>query len=200
MRGRSLFMVLLTSAALTAQSAPTWPIRSAPPELRPLVARADLMIVEMHNSVLRELTDALSEGDAAQAMGSCHIDSRLITLLLARGGVGAGRTSHRLRNPANQPPRWAEAIVETYAGRRSRDVDGFVIDLGYTMGVLRPISQQPVCANCHAPLDHLSEPVRLAIATRYPHDQAVGFREGEVRGWFWVELPKVSRDDSNHRR
>lgn len=183
-------MLLLASAALGAQAAPAWPIPGAPRELRPLVARADVMIAAMHDSVLRELTDTLRQGDAAQAMQSCHIDSRLITLRLAREGAKAGRTSHRLRNPANQPPRWAEAIVETYAGRRSREVDGFVVDLGFTVGVLRPISQQAVCATCHGPVNELSEGVRQVIAERYPHDQAVGFKEGEIRGWFWVEMPK----------
>lgn len=182
-------MVLVASAALGAQ-APSWPIPGAPGELRPLIARADVIIAAMHDSVLRELTDTLRQGDAAQALQSCHIDSRLILLRLARGGARAGRTSHRLRNPANLPPRWAEAIVETYAGRRSREVDGFVVDLGLTVGVLRPISQQPVCANCHGPVDELSEGVRRAIAERYPHDQAVGFSQGEIRGWFWVEIPK----------
>ena len=151
------------------------------------------MIAAIHNSVLRELNDALAQGDAAQAVGSCHIDSRLITLLLAREGAKAGRTSHRLRNQADLPPRWAESIVETYAGRRSRDVDGFVVDLGYTVGVLRPISQQPVCAQCHGPINEFSESVRQAIALRYPHDRAFDFQEGEIRGWFWVELPKDRR-------
>ena len=193
MRMLSLCVVLLASAALGAQ-APVWPIPCAPGELRPLIARADVIIAAMHDSVLRELTDTLRQGTPAEALQSCHIDSRLIILQFARAGVRAGRTSHRLRNPANLPPRWAEAIVETHAGRRTREVDGFVVDLGFTVGVLRPIAQQPVCASCHGPVDELSEAARRAIAERYPHDQAVGFRDGEIRGWFWVEMPKTRSD------
>ena len=32
--------------------------------------------------------------------------------------------------------------------------------------------------------------VQHALKESYPVDRAVGFAEGEVRGWFWVELPK----------
>ncbi|WP_217551076.1 hypothetical protein, partial [Pantoea sp. GbtcB22] len=77
MRCLSPVMILLTSAALAAQSAPTWSVPGAPRELQPVIARADVMIAAMHNSVLRELTDPLAQGDAAQAVDSCHIDSRL---------------------------------------------------------------------------------------------------------------------------
>lgn len=186
-------MAVLASAALGAQSPGAWPIASAPRELRPIIAKADLMIVAMQSSVLRELAEALGEGDAARAMRSCHIDSRLVTQRITREGAKAGRTSHRLRNPMNAPPTWAKPFVEGYAGRQSRDVKGFVVDLGDQVGILRPISQQPVCANCHGPVDELTEAVRQAISTRYPQDRAVGFAQGEIRGWFWVEIPRNRR-------
>jgi hypothetical protein len=33
--------------------------------------------------------------------------------------------------------------------------------------------------------------VRAKVRSRYPHDRAVGFAEGEIRGWYWVEVPKT---------
>jgi hypothetical protein len=98
-----------------------------------------------------------------------------------------------LRNPTNAPRAWAADLIKANAGRQARDVDGFAVDLGETLGVLRPISQRPLCANCHGPADRLSPGVRSAIAERYPADKAVGFKEGEIRGWFWVEIPKRPR-------
>jgi hypothetical protein len=47
-----------------------------------------------------------------------------------------------------------------------------------------------MCATCHGPTESLSAGVRKEIAERYPTDRAVGFKEGEIRGWFWVEIPK----------
>jgi hypothetical protein len=34
---------------------------------------------------------------------------------------------------------------------------------------------------------------REALTDRYPKDRAIGFTEREIRGWFWVEVPKKLR-------
>jgi hypothetical protein len=55
------------------------------------------------------------------------------------------------------------------------------------------MAQQEICASCHGPADRISPSVRTLLAERYPGDRAVGFTNGEIRGWFWVELPKSRR-------
>jgi Protein of unknown function (DUF3365) len=55
---------------------------------------------------------------------------------------------------------------------------------------VRPIVEQPQCAACHGPEPTIALPVLTAIRNRYPADRAVGFKDGDLRGWFWVELPK----------
>ena len=76
MRSRwSTLFFAVSAAAVSAQAPTTWPIRDAPPELRTAIARADLMIVAMHDSVLRELADGFAQGGADLAIKSCHIDS-----------------------------------------------------------------------------------------------------------------------------
>jgi Protein of unknown function (DUF3365) len=183
------------SASQAAQSAhPSWPIAGAPAELRPVVARADLIIISMHDSVVRELTDAFSRGGPDSAMASCHLDATFLSQRIGREeGIAAGRTSDRLRNPTNAPRPWAAPLVRANAGRQAKSVDGFVVDLGDRVGVLRPIAERPMCAGCHGPADKLSPAVRRALADRYPVDRAVGFADGEIRGWTWVEMPKYRR-------
>jgi hypothetical protein len=125
------------------------------------------------------------------AVQSCHIDVIGVTARVARrAGVTAGRTSDRLRNPANRPPEWAAALVAAAAGRRARDIDGYVVDLGDAVGVLRPIAHQPACTPCHGAAQQIDSRVRANLALRYPTDRAIGFRDGDLRGWFWVRLPK----------
>lgn len=189
----SFLLMTLGAAALAAQSHPTWPIRQAPAELRPVIARADLMIAALHDSVLRELADEIRSVGPDKAIDACHIDSLLMTQRIAREGAAAGRTSDRLRNPTNQPRPWAAPLIEANAGRQVRDVDGFAVDLGDRLGVLRPIAMRPLCATCHGPEEKLSPAIRRSIAERYPADKAVGFETGEIRGWFWVEIPKQPR-------
>ena len=172
----------------------TWRVADAPADLRPLISHADLIVVSLQDELLRELRAGLKEGGPDFAIKSCHVDVVGVTRRIARQeGVAAGRTSDRLRSPANRPRPWAAPLVAANAGRQARDVDGFVVDLGDAVGVLRPIAHQPICASCHGPADRLDPGVRSALKVRYPADRAIGFRRGEIRGWFWVEMPKNRR-------
>jgi hypothetical protein len=184
----------MTVAARTVAPSDTWSISRAPAEIRLYVSRADLIIVSMHDALRRELTSALTQGGPGFAINSCHVDVTGLIQRIATGeGVAAGRTSDRLRNPTNVPPKWAAPLVSANAGRRARDVEGFAVDLGSAVGVLRPIALQPMCASCHGPADKLDPAVRSVLSERYPADKGIGFTEGEIRGWFWVEVPKRSQ-------
>jgi len=184
--------VALMATAAGAQTPPkAWPASEAPAELRPAISRADLVIVGMQDSVLRELNDALSRGGPGTAIAFCHLDASVVVQRLGRtDGIAAGRTSDRLRNPSNLPRPWAAPLVQANAGKQARSVEGFAVDLGDKVGVLRPIAERALCAGCHGPAEALSPAVRSVLADRYPVDRAVGFKEGEIRGWFWVEMPK----------
>ncbi|HEU4693879.1 MAG TPA: DUF3365 domain-containing protein [Vicinamibacterales bacterium] len=198
---RSMFALicggLLLGATMAVRVLPqfkSWPIREAPAEWRAVLSRADLIVVSMHDSLLWQLHHKLAEGGPALAFGVCHIDTTELTHRLGRyDGIAAGFTSDRLRNPTNRPKEWAAGLVAAHAGRRARDVDGFAVDLGDRIGVLRPMVATQTCATCHGPVERMTPEVRRRIAERYPSDRAVGFAEGEIRGWFWVEMPKPPR-------
>lgn len=187
--------VVIASVATIAQTGQrSWPIGESPAELRPAVSRADLIIVSVHDAVLRELADALSRGGPASAIGFCHLDATFLSQRIGKDeGIAVGRTSDRLRNPTNAPRPWAAPLVSANAGRLAKSVDGFVVDLGDRVGVLRPIAERTMCSGCHGPAEKLSPGVVRVLADRYPVDRAVGFKDGEIRGWFWVEMPKQRR-------
>jgi hypothetical protein len=190
-----LFAGLLGAVSLSAQTAGSrsWSIRDAPEDLRPMISRADLTIAAMQDSHLRQLQRQLAEGGPDVAFGVAHMQAPQFSHRRGDAGIVAGFTSDRLRNTTNQARPWAAGFVAKYAGRRARDVEGFVVDLGDRVGVLRPMVQQHVCASCHGPASKLSPAVRRSLAERYPADRATGFAEGEIRGWFWVEMPKAGR-------
>lgn len=141
--------LLLTASPQAQAPLPpgTWRISEAPAELRHPISLADLIVVSMQDALLRELTRALDQGGPGFAINSCHIDVVGITQRIAgEKGVAAGRTSDRLRNPSNAPRAWAAPLVAANAGRRAREVEGFAVDLGDAVGVLRPIAERPMCA------------------------------------------------------
>jgi hypothetical protein len=181
----------LLTASLAAQSPyPTWRIAHAPDEVRPAIANADLIILTMQNEVLRELNTALTRGNAPTSLAFCHVDVEGVIRRIGAEGVSAGRTSDRLRNPGNAPRPWAAPLVAAHAGRPAKSIDGYAVDLGEKVGVLRPIVEQPMCGGCHGTPDRLAPGIPLVLKQRYPADRATGFRDGEIRGWFWVEMPK----------
>jgi len=186
--GSALALVASAAAQFEVKS---WPVRQAPPQYQALVVRGDHVVVSLRDAMLRELQDALTKGGTEGAMAFCHLDATFLAQRLARyDGVAAGRTSDRLRNPTNAPPPWAAALVRAHAGERARDVDGFVVELGDKIGLLRPIAHQPMCRGCHGSPDTVAAGVKAVLADRYPVDRALGFTDGEIRGWFWVEVRK----------
>jgi hypothetical protein len=186
--------VLGTVHAQSTTAQGTWRIAEAPAELRTLIARADVIIATMHDALLWELNSGLEQGGPTLAIKSCHLDAIRVAERVGRQeGVAAGRTSDRLRNPLNAPRPWAASLVTANAGRQARDVDGFAVDLGSKVGVLRPVVHRARCAGCHGRPDTFGAGIRAELRDRYPKDRATGFEEGEIRGWYWVEVPKVRR-------
>ena len=188
---------LIFVATLQAQSTlppGTWRADDAPAELHSYISRADLLLLSLQASLRQELDNALSQGGPAFAINSCHIDLAGFSARLGKQShVALGRTSDRLRNPANAAPPWAAPLVSAYAGHSTKEIQGFAVDLGDAVGVLRPIAQREMCNACHGTAETLDPAARAAITSRYPADRATGFKEGDIRGWFWAEVPKNLR-------
>jgi Protein of unknown function (DUF3365) len=138
----------------------------------------------------RELQAALQAGlvrGPAEAVDVCRVRAPELARAAALGGLELGRSSHKLRNPANAPRAWVKPLLDAYvadpASARPRATDLGAGRVGY----VEPILVQPPCLACHG--EALAEPVREQLHALYPEDRAVGFRTGDLRGLFWAELP-----------
>ncbi len=191
-----------------AESAPESPPESAPqtaPESRTEwgpIAAAELSAVQKaqlekaegaRDRLAKQLVGALGESVGergfAESVDFCKtVAPKMATEVGTATGVSIGRTSHRLRNEANAAPTWAaaavsapaEAKVHTFAGPQGK------------LGLLSPIKTAALCTNCHGEPDSLADGVAAALHEHYPDDEATGFAEGDLRGWFWVEVPGPS--------
>jgi hypothetical protein len=98
-----------------------------------------------------------------------------------------GRTSARLRNRDNAPRAWVKPLLDDLVKARPEDRGPRTVDLDDGgLGVVLPIATGRPCLQCHG-VD-VADDVKTAIARRYPRDEATGFREGDLRGVFWVEV------------
>ena len=184
----ALLGVLLASGGQTASYAP----EAAPAELQPAIARADLAFAELRQTLIARLSAELSSGGPLTAVSACHDAApEIARRLRAEQRIALGRTSHRLRNPENRSPAWAAAHVAAAGGRPGADARPLVVDLGDRVGVLRPIHAMAMCTTCHGPAEQMAPDLRESLAALYPTDKATGFREGDLRGWMWAEVPKT---------
>lgn len=159
------------------------PTAEAPSD--PRRARAGETARALGARLKERLGGAIQEGGFAGGIAACKVAAPEIAQAVgAEQGLKIGRTSFKLRNPANAPPEWAKASVEARV-----ETATFSDGPGGTLRALLPIRMEGLCVSCHGQPADLAEGVSAALAAKYPADQATGFAEGELRGWFWVELP-----------
>jgi hypothetical protein len=137
------------------------------------------------SEMMGELTAALDAGDPSAAIAVCKEKAPSVAARVHESyGVTLGRTSHRLRNAANVAPEWAQSYVDDMA-----EDPTYLVGPNGELGALLPIKLRAECGMCHGPAEEIDESIMAAITEVYPDDQAVGFVEGDLRGWFWVEAP-----------
>jgi hypothetical protein len=150
------------------------------------IARAQAALVPLKQGLKSALMEAMPEGPDV-AIAVCREQAPDIAAAASVEGVKVGRTSHRLRNPANAPAPWMNRLLASYVtdpgkteGTAVRLPDGGV-------GWVEPIRAQGLCLTCHG--SDIAEPIAEKLAELYPDDDATGFAEGDFRGLFWATVP-----------
>jgi hypothetical protein len=140
----------------------------------------------LKQQLMGELTRALGESPVT-AIEVCRVRAPEIADALAESGPRVGRTSHRLRNPENAPADWVEPLLEAYVDDPTNLEPRSVAIDERTAGYVEPIKVQKMCLACHG--TEIDPVLAEKIIELYPEDQATGFRSGDFRGLFWVEVP-----------
>ncbi len=139
------------------------------------------------------LTEGLAAGGPAAAIGVCRDQAPAIADARSRNlGARVGRTSQRLRNPANAPAPEQQSVLESFAERiAAGEAPGTVEhwerrDDGSAL-YMKPIIVGGPCLACHG-----REPapgVAGVLQSAYPDDRATGYEIGDLRGAFLVAWP-----------
>ena len=156
------------------------------------LALADKAQKELATRLMKRLSDSIAAGGPAAGIEVCSSEAAGIAKSVAEANnVRIGRTSQKLRNPANSGPEWVAQVVNDKSKTRRyfNGSDG-------ALAVATPIPLGKMCRQCHGPVADIAPEVKQALAKRYPQDMATGFEVGDVRGWFWVEVPAQANPDS----
>jgi len=137
-----------------------------------------------------KLLAALERGGPPGAVEVCSKEAPEIARQVSQErGFEMGRSSHRLRNPANSPQSGVRDYLQKYSGAKGADAPIQAQAEGKGWVVLAPIVTQPLCLNCHGDSAQFSPELKSALEKHYPEDQAVGFKAGDLRGVFWARVP-----------
>ena len=153
--------------------------------------RAKAALAPFKASLQSALLGALADGGPDRAIDVCATEAPRLADAAAKGGVRVGRAASRLRKPANRRPPWVAPLLDDLAKSPVEGAHRTVTLPGDRVGYVEAIVMKPLCATCHG--ESVAAELRSRIASRYPHDEAIGFREGDLRGVFWVEVPAASR-------
>lgn len=164
---------------------------NAPAPVKAAMAKADAAIGDLQRTLVARLTAAMTEGGPKSAVTVCRDEAQTLTQSIGtQHGMALGRTSHLVRNPLNAPRAGTAAVVAASAGSKLADAKPQALHLGgRRIGVLKPIGTLPLCVTCHGPREQVQAAIGDVLTTAYPNDRAVGFAEGDLRGWFWAEVP-----------
>lgn len=166
------------------------PLVEGPTELQPQARRAQEALVPLKQGLQSALRSAMAESPES-AVAACHIAVPSIEGAAQSPGIVVGRTSHRTRNPVNDPAEWMLPLVEHYLETPMSPRPPRVVDLGELgTGYVEPIYLQPLCETCHG--SEVDPELLEFTRASYPHDRAVGFAPGELRGLFWVVVAPES--------
>lgn len=158
-------------------------------ELEAEMRRAAAAVTPFQQSLQRALQEGLAQGPEV-ALDVCRVRAPQIAAGASSPGIRLGRTSHKLRNPGNAAAPWMEPLLAAYVANPAETAPRAVRLPDGGVGYVQPIFVQPPCLTCHG--ESIAPEIQARIAALYPEDRATGFRVGDFRGLFWVELAAAS--------
>jgi hypothetical protein len=148
------------------------------------LARGAELLAPLKKNLKLALMAGMQKGPL-NAISVCKDQAPAIAGSLSVDGIRIGRTSHRLRNPANSAPEWVDPVLRTYLEEESNRTARVVSLANNREGYVEPITVKPLCLACHG--ETLAPDVAVQIEMMYPEDEATGFKVDELRGVYWVE-------------
>ena len=146
----------------------------------------------------------LAEGDTVAAITVCKDIAPTIANRYSREkGWRVTRVGTRVRNPmTGTPDAWEQEVLARFGERIRRGEDPREVSFsrlvsepgGQYFRYMQAIGVAPVCLSCHGDTQAIPDSVRKRLQTEYPHDQAVGYQVGELRGAISIKQPLASAD------
>jgi len=157
-------------------------------------------VKEFMQTLKKELQSSMQEGGPVNAVSVCNLTAPAIANTYSvRNGWEVGRTSLKLRNPNNAPDAWERSVLEAFEERKLAGEDPVQMEFHEVVRVdgdkklryMKAIPTSRPCLACHG--EALDSIVKARLEKLYPHDRALGYQEGDIRGAFTITQPLSSK-------
>ncbi len=139
-----------------------------------------------------------AEGPVAAIQVCSEAAPKIAGDLSRQHGWQVSRVSTRVRNPMlGTADQWQQQILADFERRLSngeaaeslRHSEIVSEPSGRYFRYMQAITVGQACLTCHGSAENIPAPVKTILSEHYPHDQAVGYQEGDLRGAVSIKYP-----------
>lgn len=155
-----------------------------------LISAANQAISQYSSQLLTSLKVALDDGGPLNAVNVCNVVAPDIQTAHVRDGWFLERVTAKPRNRNNQADSAQLAILAQF---ESPNAPAFVSQWDNAVKrekfrFYRPIRTNELCGGCHGDPSSFVAGLSEELRKLYPEDKAIGYKNGELRGMFAIEV------------
>ena len=142
--------------------------------------------------LMAENKKAVSEGGPESAIQVCKdIAPAMAGEISRKQGIKLTRVSNKVRNPLlGTPDGWEQKALKKLETQLAKGAKPETLEFaeivkepnGKYLRYMKGIVLQPACVACHGGESDISPAVKTRLSEEYPHDQATGYKPGDLRG------------------
>lgn len=163
-----------------------------------LKSEAKAAIMKMGGTLKAHMKQNMKKGGPTQAATFCsHEASNLAKEINQsnKDGISVKRVSLKYRNPHNAPTADEAKVLKAMQADldANKKVPAMIVKqvAHNKYKVYKPIFiNKNVCLKCHGTQKARDKNAYAVVKKEYPHDKAVGYKAGDLRGAFVVEIVK----------
>jgi len=161
------------------------------------IDQSKLVVGEFFGTLKGELETAMKAGGPIHAIQVCsEVAPEIAKALSKKHAMQVARTSLKPRNTANTPDAWETEVLKQFEARKAAGEDPDTLtfsaiveqdgkqEFRFMKAIIMPPEAKMPCLKCHG--ENIDPKVAEKLDALYPHDQARGYKAGDVRGAFTI--------------
>lgn len=161
----------------------------------------DALVEHTFDTLRQSLLGAIGQHGFEGAIDFCQAEAQTLTNRFA-DSVSIRRAALRTRNPIHAPDSLERAMITSMIQQLERkeaaSVNLVSVPRQKEIHYFKPIILQAMCLNCHGSRDQIQPSTLARIQNKYPYDQAINYKEGDLRGVWHVVFKGPSGVKSSH--